>query len=289
MTSVVAHAGQPLAPHDLWGAWPFEPTVLLLVAGSVALYGRGLRRLWSGEAGRRAVPPWRVACFAAAIVAVAVALLSPLEPLAGTLFSAHMAQHLLLTLVVPPLLVLGRPAVTVSMAFEAPTRRALTKVKDRVLPRPDRTVWWAVLAVVAHTATLWAWHVPPMYELALSNDLVHVVEHLTLVAGALPLWWLVAHARGGHANGAGVLAVFAALLQSGILAGLITFAGEGFYGGHAPGVENWGLTVLHDQQLAGGLMWFPGGLLYMVGGAALFLRWLREDEQTNAWQLTGRA
>ena len=285
---VLAHAGQPLAPHDLWGAWSFEPTVVLLVVASAVLYGRGIRRLWSGEAGRRAVPPWRVACFVAAMLAVAVALVSPLESLAGTLFAAHMGQHLLLTLVVPPLLVLGRPAVTSSMALSPATRRKLTAAKERTLPRPDRTVWWAVLAVGAHTVTLWLWHVPPMYELALGDDLLHVLEHVTLVAGALPLWWLVAHARGGHANGAGVLAVFAALLQSGILAGLITFAGEGFYTGHAAGAENWGLTVLQDQQLAGGLMWFPGGLLYMVGGAALFLRWLREDEQTNAWQLAGR-
>ncbi len=280
---LVAHGGQPVAPHDLWSAWSLEPTVAFGIAIGAWLYMRGFRRLRLGEAGRRAVPGWRAWCFYGALVTVGLALLSPIDALSETLFGAHMFQHMLLAFVAAPLLVLGRPLLVTSLGLPPTMRRRLWIVRVAVTPSHRRAIGWAVLAITAHIVTFWAVHLPGLYEAALRSQVVHVLEHAILLAGSLALWWLVADARGRHANAAGVFALFVGMLQSGVLAALLTFGSVPWYAEHADGAAAWGLTPLADQQLAGGLMWFPGGLVYIVGGAVLFARWLREDERMTSY------
>ncbi|MDQ3538332.1 MAG: cytochrome c oxidase assembly protein, partial [Actinomycetota bacterium] len=107
LTVIVAHAGQPPAPHDLWSAWNLDPLLLAGLCLAVWAYRRG-------QAGGRprAVDTRRARCFGAALVAVAVALISPLEALSSALASAHMVQHLLLVLAAAPLLALAAPSST---------------------------------------------------------------------------------------------------------------------------------------------------------------------------------
>lgn len=285
MPSLLAHAGPIVAPHDLATAWPFQPVVVITLVGGWLLYVRGLARLWVGEAGRRAVLPWRAWCFVAATLVAALALVSPLEPLATTLFAAHMAQHLLLVLLLAPLLVLARTTLVVTMALPPRLRRPLGRVRLPVSTSAASVVGWAAVALILHAGTFWTWHVPRLYEGALRSDGVHAVEHATLVLGGVALWWLVADARGRHANAAGVLAVFGAVLQSGMLAALLTFAGDAWYPVHAAGAAAWGLSALEDQHLAGGLMWFPGAPAYILGGTVVFFRWLRDDERSVEFAL----
>ncbi|MDP8960734.1 MAG: cytochrome c oxidase assembly protein, partial [Actinomycetota bacterium] len=242
-----------------------------------------LWRLRLGEAGRRAVPAWRAVCFLGALLTVALALLSPLDALGETLFGAHMFQHMLLAYGAAPLLVLGRPLLVTSLGIPPGLRRRLWSVRVAVTPSHREAIGWAVFAIGAHIATFWAWHLPGLYQAALRSEVVHIVEHTTLLAGSLALWWLVADARGRHANAAGVFALFVGMLQSGVLAALLTFGPIPWYAEHADGARAWNLTPLADQQVAGGLMWFPGGLVYIVGGAVLFLRWLREDERAASF------
>ena len=201
------------------------------------------------------------------------------SPWAETLFSVHMGQHLVLTLFVAPLLVLARPLLVGAMALPSGSRRQLWSARPWLdLARGRSATWLALVAVAAHTVTMWLWHVPALYALGLADPVAHVVEHATMLGGALPLWWLVLDAVGRHATGASVLAVFVATLQSAMLAGLLTFAGTAIITAHGAGPAAWGLTALQDQHLAGGLMWFPGGLVYVAAGAWAFLRWLRHDE-----------
>lgn len=280
MTAVLlAHAGAPTAPHDVASAWTLDPAVVAVLLAGAWTYAVGWRRLRGTTAGRQALPRWRAWAFAGAVGSVVVALVSPLDAVAEALFGAHMFQHLLLTLALPPLLVLARPLLVGGAALRRSTRRALHAARASVPLRGWTSIRWAAAAAVAHTVTLWAWHVPVLYEAALGHDLVHAAEHTTLVAGALPLWWLVADARGRHANAAGVFALFAGVLQSGALASVFTFAERIWYPLHAAGAAGWGLSPFDDQQLAGGLMWFPGGAAYIAGGAVVFLRWLAADER----------
>lgn len=271
-----------VTPSTFWTAWPADlPTTLMLVAAA-AVYGVGARRVRSSTGGRGALPGWRIGAGAAAVALLAGLFLTPVEAWAETLFSVHMGQHLALTLLVAPLLVVARPVLVGAMALPPGSRRQLWRVRPRLdLARGRSATWLAVAAVLVHAITMWMWHVPALYELGLENPSAHVLEHVTMLGGSLPLWWLVLDATGRHATGATVLAVFVSTVQSAALAGLFTFAGTAIVRAHGDGPAAWGLTALQDQHLAGGLMWFPGGLIYVAAGAYAFLRWLQHDEVTN--------
>ena len=273
--TVMAHAGAPLAPHDLWGAWSLEPAVLLGLAVVGVGYGRGVRRLWC--AGSRVVTGRQVAAFAAGLAVLALALLSPLDALAEVLFTAHMAQHMLLVMVAAPLLVLGAPGLPLTVALMPGWRRRLALLRRhaavvagrRLLSRP--MVAWAV-----HVGVLWAWHLPVPYQAALADELVHAAEHASFLGSAVLFWWVLARRR--LAPGFAILYLFAAGLQGSALGALLTLAPAPLYPLQAAGSAPWGLPPLADQQLAGLVMWVPADLTYLGAAAALFIRWLTSME-----------
>src|SRR5205823_10748224 len=131
---------------------------LLGVLALGSLYTRGVLRLWR-RAGAHVVRGWQVAYFGAGLLAILVALESPVDALSGDLFAIHMVQHLLLIMVAAPLLVLGAPLAPVLWAFSAPTRRTLAH-------------WWHAIGVFSrpavafavHSLALWLWHVPVLYQ-----------------------------------------------------------------------------------------------------------------------------
>lgn len=280
LNAVVVHAGQPTAPHDLWTAWNADP---LLIAGFVLgiwVYRRGR----TGGRRRRA-DVWRARCFTAALVALAVALLSPLDALSGALASAHMVQHLLLVVVAAPLLALSAPSSTLLRGSPLAVRQASGRWARRLrrsadaLPvvRHPATVW------LLHVATLWFWHAAVPYGAALDHALVHVAEHASfLLTGAL-FWHAVIGTRGAArlSKGLGVLLIFAMALQGVFLSALLTFARAPWYAGYEATAPLWGLDALADQQLAGVLMWIPAGLVYLAAALGLLARWLQETERQD--------
>lgn len=153
-------------------------------------------------------------------------------------FAIHMLQHVSFVMIVAPLVAFATPA------WLHPRARWSTS---------------AVSVVLLHTIALWAWHLPVLYDAALHNAALHLVEHLSFV-GTAWLFWLLVIREGDHL--ARAAAVFAVGLQSAALGALLTFASEPLYG-HA-GVARWDLTALEDQQLAGGIMWVPPGIVYLA-------------------------
>jgi putative membrane protein len=254
-----------------------EPSVLagVLVAGW--LYGRGLRAGWARAGRGRSGRAGRAACFAGGLLAVLVALESPLDGWSDALFAAHMVQHLLLLAVAGPLLALGRPLLPFLWAVPEPSRRGLGAWwKAAGVPR---RAWHALSRPLAafglHSLALWAWHVPPLYEAALATRGLHLAEHLGFLGTALLFWWTLTHAgRAGY--GAGVLYVFGMALQSTVLGALLAVARSPWYTSHLATTAAWGLSPLEDQQLAGLIMWVPGGAIYLVAALALFAAWLRD-------------
>jgi putative membrane protein len=280
LTVTVAHAGQPPEPHDLWGAWNLEPA--LVVGGLLALWA--YRR---GQAGgpRRQADTWRARCFTGALLALGVALISPLDALSSALASAHMVQHMLLVLVAAPLLALSAPSSTLLRGSPLGLRRAsgrwrrrlgLTRANLRPLRQPT-TVW------LLHVGTLWFWHAAVPYDAALDNELLHVVEHASFLVTALLFWRVVIGARSPErvSNGLGALLVFAMAMQSILLSVLLTFARAPWYSGYATTTTPWGLAPLADQQLAGVIMWIPAGLVYLVAALALMVTWIRASERED--------
>lgn len=279
---VLAHGDAPVRPGEVLGSWPDDPALVLLLVAGALLYALGVRRLWDGEAGRAALPRWRVRCAVGALGVTWLALLTPLEPVADTLVGVHMLQHLLLTLLVAPLLVLSRPILVTAMALPRTWRRRVWRVSAPTIATLRAAVAWSVVAAGAHVATVWVWHVPALYDAALAAPGIHALEHAMLVGGAVPFWWLVADARGRNATAASVAAVAVVVLGSGALAGLLSFAEAPWLADGTAAAYGWGLSAVEDQQLAGGLLWFPGALAYVVAGAVACMRWLRADEVASA-------
>jgi putative membrane protein len=265
------------------------PEVLVLAAAG-CVYALGVRRLW-GRGGRgTGVAGWQAACFAGGLAALAVALLPPLDALAHELFSAHMAQHMLLVLVAAPLLALGRPLLPLLFALPPASRRRVSPAAAALASVTDRT-GWPLAALALHAGVLWLWHAPALYDAALASPAVHAVEHATLLATAVAFWAAIVASglrrRIGHATA--VLVVFASALQSGGLGALITFAGSPLYGHHAAATAARGGDPLADQQLAGVLMWVPGGLVYVAAATALLLSGLAAVEQRALRRELGRS
>lgn len=275
---VLAHSGQAALPHDLWAAWNLGPLPLLGLAVAAWAYQRGLAGLWSSAGPGQMVAGRHAFAFAAGLATLAVAVVSPLDAAADALFAAHMSQHLLLTLVVPPLLALGRPGLVLARALPPPTQRRAGRLQGR-FHRFGRRRWLPAAGLVLFTVVLWAWHVPALYDLAAADRLVHDAEHATLLAAGLALWLPVVRPR-RTPWWAGMVLVFAAGLQSSVLAALLAFSPGAWYDAHVATAPQWGLTPLADQQLAGMIMWVPGGLICLLAGALALVRWLSEDERT---------
>lgn len=277
-----AHTGPPPAPGGMWSSWNVEPLLIVaLVLGGWA-YAVGVRLLWSRAGAGGGIACWRVACFAGGMFTLAVALISPLDGLSAALFSAHMAQHMLLILVAAPLLVLGAPGTALLWALPLDGRRGVGHWWQR--RRALRALWhggtrldvaWAIAA-----AALWVWHAPAFYQAALRSEPVHVLEHTSFLLTSCLFWWALLR-RGAHRRvnyGAGVVAVFAMALQGGALGALLTFSATPWYPAYAAHTAAYGLTALDDQQLAGLIMWIPAGVGYLLAACALFVAWLNAVE-----------
>jgi cytochrome c oxidase assembly factor CtaG len=277
-TGAMTFAHGVATPESVWSAWTWEPTVIVPLAIAAALYTRGsavLRR-----AGTRRTPQ-REAFFYAGLVAVFLALITPLDAVAEALFSVHMVQHLLLILVAAPLLVAGEPSVRIALAIPAQARRTWA----RRLRKMGALSWSSTLRnplVVwsLHVVALWAWHLPDLYEAALANELIHALEHASFFGTAV-LFWAVALSRSRKALSypARILFVFTTALQSGALGALLIFAGGVLYQAHQFTAHDWGLTAQEDQQLAGALMWIPPWFVYFITMAVLFVTWLKKVER----------
>ncbi len=190
--------------------------------------------------------------FLAAVAMLALLFVSPFCALTSALFSARTAHHLVLTAFVAPLL-----------AAALPPRRM-----------PGGLALWTGV----HAATFWLWHAPLAYDAALSNDAVYWTMQSSLGLTAFAMWRAVRTAP----LTSGIAALFATMVQMGLLGALLTFAGAALYAPHFFGPLAWGLTPLEDQQLAGLIMWAPGAALYLAAALALLARWFARERLAAA-------
>ncbi|GII94537.1 cytochrome c oxidase assembly protein [Sinosporangium siamense] len=262
-----------------------EPATLLTAAGLVLAGGgylAGLRVLAGGDQntvrqGARRLGTHRAYAFACGMLAVAVALLPPFEPIADQRFSTHMVQHMLLIAVAAPLLALGAAEVVIPLALPVRARRRLAALThaSRTLPLL-RLLWLPVTAWLAHLAVLWFWHLPGPYDLALKSDPVHALEHLTFLAGAWLLWWHVTTPTARKLSApVALLYMFVTAVPSAALGAVLTLAPTPLFPVQAGAAARSGVDPLADQQLAGLVMWVPADVVYLISFVILFLLWMR--------------
>jgi cytochrome c oxidase assembly factor CtaG len=233
----------------------------------------------------RAWPLWRTAVFGAGCAAIALALLSPIDDLAHDLFSVHMVQHMLLVAVGAPLILLGSPVrpllrglpralrtgVVRPLARSAPLRAAL-----HLLRQP-------LVSGGLYVAGLYAWHVPLLYDAALADERVHVLEHLWFMATALLFWTCVIdpepfRARLPYAARI-VFLLLAGAAQNTILGGVLAFSTRLLYRSYEGRPERYGLDAVLDQRIGGVIMWVPGDLIFLTAASASFFLWLSHEER----------
>jgi putative membrane protein len=213
----------------------------------------------------------RPARFAAALFVLMVALNGPLHDLSDYyLFSAHMVQHLLLTLVVPPLLLAGIPSWMADALVRRVGRvRALARAATRPVP-----------ALALYTVALVGWHLPGPYVAALEHHPLHIVEHVALMATALVAWWPVLSPSALLPRlhyGAQILYLFAFGIPMTVVAAMITGAEHALYPFYAAAPRLFGLTSLADQRLGGLIMWVPAGVIPLIAFTAVFFRWAADE------------
>lgn len=276
MTVVLAHGGELTGPHDLLSTWSWDPLVIAAIITSCWWYAAGVRTLWRSAGVGGFVSRGQAAAFAAGIAVVVVALVSPVDPASEALFSVHMAQHVLLTLVAAPLFVVGSPLQVIAWGLPPTLRRRAGRWQGRLRRLLSHPALPAA-GLATFTAVFTAWHVPVLYDAAIADDAVHATEHVTMLLSALAFWAPVVRPRRTN-PGAGVLLLFVSMIASGTLSALLVFAPTPWY--THDDTAAWGLTRLADQQAAGAVMWVAGGAIYVASGAIVVMRWLRLDDET---------
>jgi cytochrome c oxidase assembly factor CtaG len=279
---LLAHTGRPPAPHDAWTSWGLAPTVVIPLFLTAWIYTRGVEAVWRRAGRGHGVRRGQAAAFAGGMLALAVALVSPVDRIAESLFWVHMVQHILLIAVAPPLLVLGAPQIGLAWGLPRGPRMAAARAWHRWawMGAAFRALSAPGAALALHSVALWAWHVPAAYQAAVANPWVHALEHLSFVGTALLFWWAVLHPHGRlrRVPGLGMLVLFVVSTESGGLGALLTLSPQPWYTSHLATTAAWGLTPLEDQQVAGLVMWVPGSLLYLAALAWLFVHWMTSAE-----------
>jgi putative membrane protein len=255
-------------------SWTLSPGVLLAVALVGWAYVRRWRQVRRGPSPRHHTdaPVWRLCCFLGSLLAVLLALISPLDALADQLFFTHMIQHMLLLDLVPILAILGLTKVLLR-----PVTRAVHDLERRAGPLAH-----PAFAVALYVAVIWAWHVPGAYDEAVRHSGVHALEHATFViAGSLYWWHLLSPIRGRlRLAGLGPVAYMASTkVLVGVLGMGLAFAPSALYSYYVHHARVWGISALDDQAMAGLIMAVEQSIVMGTALVVLFVRALAESER----------
>jgi cytochrome c oxidase assembly factor CtaG len=251
--------------------WLADPAVLAPILTLAAVYALRFRSA-RAEAGGRGTSPVRALAFAAGILVLLVATVTPLDGLGEQyLFSAHMLQHVLLGDLAPLLLLLGltrvimRPATRRLQALE----RALGPLAH---PATGIGLWLAVM---------YLWHLPAMYEAALSHPLVHALEHATFFAAGIAVWWPLISPVPMRRRLTGlwpVAYIGAAKFGLATLGLYLTWSGTVLYEHYEQAPRIWGLAAISDQNAGGAIMMVEQSVTFVVALVVLFSRALAQSE-----------
>ena len=254
-----------------WLAWSIHPSTVVGIAALGALY------LWRASLAKpeETISGIRKASFFAGLFVMFASLNGPLHDLSDDyLFSAHMVQHLVLTLAMPPLLIAGVPGWML---------RPL--LRNRAVNAVARRVTKPVLCFTIFNVVIAGWHVPAFYNAAMANHNIHIIEHLMFMSAAVLMWWplmsplpeLPRLAYPGQ-----MLYCFLMSIPMSVVAVYITMADQVLYPAYASAPRISPLSPMDDQLLGGLIMWVPGGLIFALIMTVVFFKWAARGEDSTA-------
>jgi putative membrane protein len=259
----------PFSPHEgSW--WIVEPGITIGLVSLALLYLLAVGPLRRRLGGPAQMERGHTAYFLSAIVLMFVSLQGPLHELSDYYsFSAHMLQHLLVTLIMPPLLLKGIPAWLIDPVLQVPY----------VFP-VARFITSPFIAFALFNVVFALWHVPAFYQMALGQPAVHSVEHILFMSTAILTWWPIyspSRLLPQLNDPLQMLYLFAQSLIPTVLGAIITFANIVLYPYYAAAPRVIGLSPLDDQQAAGLLMWLGGATIVLLVLTHRFFRWMGID------------
>jgi putative membrane protein len=255
-------------PGHLLASWSLAPQIVLPFLLVSLLYGQGVL----AERRQGGPKPARIGMFAGGMLLLAVALFSPLCRLAATLASAHMVQHVLIVAVIPPMLILGQPLMTMRRGLRGAVPLGIPGWLDR-----------PALASAAYAGAIWLSHAPIVYEAALVDPTIHLLLLAFQLGAGLLFWRIILRCVSGpkaerDQAGPALLMTFSTFMHTGLLGALLTFASAPWYPIYGSGPQAFGLTPLEDQQLAGLIMWVPMCGVFLAAGLAVMAKLLKVEE-----------
>lgn len=267
----------------LLGSWRWRSDVITVVVTLATVYVLGWRQLRARDA--RSAPGWRLALYLGGLVALCLALLSPIDALGSVLFLVHMIQHEFLTIVAPPLLLLGNPLPVVLWGLPVALRPRAARLlvpgarfREILRPLTAMPVTWPLYVV-----TLWTWHWPAAYGASLRSEVIHDTQHLSFFLAALFFWWPIVNPAPmlhGHRHHAfRVVYVVPAAFQSQVLGLIFAFFPRLLYPHYEAVPRLWGYSALQDQSAAGLIMMQVEGLTYLLVVLILVARMLSHEER----------
>ena len=254
-----------------WLKWSVHPSTVIGLGVLAALYFWRAAKISADEK----PGPARVASFLAALLVIFASLNGPIHDLSDNyLFSGHMVQHLLLTMLMPPLLLAGVPGAMIRPLLG--NRAVLAAAKRLTKPAACFLIFNIVIA---------GWHVPALYNSAMENHSIHILEHLMFMAAAVLMWWPLASrlpelprlAYPGQ-----MLYCFLMTIPMSVVAIYITMAERVLYPFYSSAPRIMPLSPMEDQLLGGLIMWVPGGIIFMVIMTVVFFKWASRGEDSTA-------
>lgn len=278
-TGALAHGGahqpSPATPNWTLDSWVIAPLLLCAL-----LYALGFARLWSRSEAGRGAHRRNAWFFLAGWLTLSAAIVSPLHEAGERSFTLHMIEHELIMGVAALLLAVSRPLAAMLWGLPPTIRQAFVGIGRNV---PAAAAWGflahPVTATMVQAVALILWHAPALFNRALGHPGWHVAQHLCFLVSALIFWWAMTRRQDARGCSIAALCLFATSLIGGGLGALMAFASSPWYPGYAAlGMMPFGLSPIEDQQLAGLVMWIPGGMIHAVAALVLLARALRRKE-----------
>lgn len=252
-----------------WWRWSIHPSTVVGIAALGALY------LWAAARSQRGPTLGQKIYFFSGLLVMFASLNGPIHDLSDDyLFSAHMVQHLLLTLVMPPLLLAG---VTGDM-LSGPLSSRFVKPAARFFTR-------APIAFVVFNLVIAAWHLPPLYNAAMANHNIHILEHLMFMVAAVLMWWPLMSQLSEFprlAYPGQMLYSFLMSIPMSIVAVYIAMSDHVLYPAYAAAPRVLPLSPIQDQLLGALIMWIPGGIIFYIIMTVVFFKWNARGEDSTA-------
>jgi putative membrane protein len=269
---------------DLFTRWDVPWLVTAELALTALVYAAGFVRIRRTRPAQ--FPVWRLGCFLGGIVALFVAVASPLDTFSESLLFMHMAQHWVLMSIAPPLIVLGPPVVPLLRGLPRwIIRNPLRPLfRSRLLPSLGRFLTRPRVAWLAMNAAYIGWHIPRAYEFALASENWHNFEHACFFFTNVLFWWPLIRPWPSHSSQSRWVLIPYLLLADIVntaVSALLCFSGRLLYPSYGEVPRLFGLSAINDQAAAGAFMWVLGSTVFLIPAMGIVLQLLSPQRRSR--------